>query len=105
MLCTLWIKNCLKDQILPTKLFYSAAGDPLDNRYIDLEISKAFPEAGEGSFAKMTVTKNTIYSLYGGRVYSQQEFVPYMQKSHEDFSKRKIKTSDQEYEDFWMYRC
>ena len=77
-------------------------GDPLDNRYVDLKISETYPEAGEGSFAKTRVAKNTIYSLYGGWFFTNKEFKSYILKAEQDFRNRNV--SDQEYEDFWKYR-
>ena len=76
----------------------------MDNRYVNLEISKTFPDAGEGSFAKTRVGKHTIYSLYGGKFYTAKEFDLYTQKTEQDFSNRNVKLSDQEHEDFWKYR-
>ena len=75
----------------------------MDNRYVNLEMSKKFLEAGEGAFAKTYVAKNTIYSLYGGKVYGNKEFDLYKQKIEQDFMNRAVKFTDQEHEDFWKY--
>ena len=76
----------------------------MDNRYVDLKISKIYPDAGEGSFAKTRVAKHTTYSLYSGKFYTDKEFGLYMLKANQDFSNRNVKLSDQEHEDFWKYR-
>ncbi len=43
--------------------------DPLDSRYIRLGPSPTFPEAGEGSFAKVDIPTGTTYVLYGGNLW------------------------------------
>ena len=75
----------------------------MDNRYVNLEMSKKFLEAGEGAFAKTYVAKNTIYSLMGGRVYGNKEFELYKQMIEQDFISRGVKFSDQEHQDIWKY--
>lgn len=79
-------------------------GDPLDNRYVDLQFSKTFSEAGEGSFAKTQVAKNTIYSLYGGKFYNKRELRSFVHSANQEFMARNVKLSDLEFEEFWMYR-
>ena len=44
---------------------------------MELKISEKFPAAGEGAYARTDVPGNTIYSLYGGLVFTRDEFTKY----------------------------
>ena len=49
--------------------------DPLDKKYVNLEISQAFPNAtvNQGAFAARDVPMGTIYCLYGGLILTKSE--------------------------------
>ena len=48
--------------------------DPLDKKYMYLKNSNIFPGAGEGAFATRDVPADTIFSPYGGMLYSKEQF-------------------------------
>ena len=80
------------------------AGDPIDNRYIELKVSEKYPEAGEGAHARKPVLAKTIYSVYGGRIFDKESFKEFNSKTLEEFMERELKLSDQDVINFWKYR-
>ena len=53
--------------------------DALDDTYIQLQTSEWISKKSynQGAYAKEDTPKGTVYSLYGGRVYSPEEKVSY----------------------------
>ena len=47
--------------------------DPLDKKYMYLKNSNIFPGAGEGAFATRDVPADTIFSPYGGMLYTWKQ--------------------------------
>jgi histone-lysine N-methyltransferase SETD7 len=64
-------------------------GDPLDEKYVKINLSKISPTVGDGAFAKTAVPKNTSFSMYTGNVIDRgrdfEELMnPQTQRNKED---------------------
>ena len=77
-------------------------GDPLDNRYIDVKVSEKYPLAGEGAFARHEVPPRTIYSLYGGKIYSEESYGEFKTQAMNEFRQRRLKIH--QVTEFWKYK-
>ena len=78
------------------------SGDPLDNKYVALKQSETYPEAGEGSFAKVDIPAHTIYVLYSAFRLTKDEFDQFQKEQKEKFEKEKF--TEQQIYDSWKYR-
>ena len=75
-------------------------GDPLDNRYTYLNKSEKYPLAGEGMFAREKVPAGTVYSLFGGKMYSWEEYQQHRKTVKNIFKQENSTTSNAKIEDF-----
>ncbi len=80
-------------------------GDPLDSRYVYLGPSPTFPAAGEGTHARTEVPPQTVYALYSGLMWTDDERKKQAERINKDFEERNI-TDDTHPEKIasWKYR-
>ena len=72
-------------QSLKNNYTYNYIGDPLDEKYVKISLSKISPNAGDGAFAKTAVSKNTSFSIYTGNVIDQgRDFEELMNTQQKD---------------------
>jgi hypothetical protein len=48
--------------------------DPLESEWAFVNTSNAYPDVGEGLFAKKSVPAFTFFAFFGGRIYSADEW-------------------------------
>ena len=78
--------------------------DPLDKKYLFLKQSDIFPGVGEGAFATRDVPANTIYSLYSGMLYKENQIIIYNEMQEKLRIDNGWKLDDIEYTSQGMYR-
>ena len=73
------LKNLGIKTILNWLKIFSIIVDALDESYIQLQTSDWISKKSynQGAFAKEDTPKGTVYSLYGGRMYSSEEKASY----------------------------
>ena len=75
---------------------FSIIVDALDDTYIQLQTSDWISKKSynQGAFAKEDTPKGTVYSLYGGRMYSSEEKVSYDKLREEQIQQVKDENSN-----------
>ena len=53
--------------------YFLRAADILDDKYVEVRASEAFPEAGDGLFAKADIPASIIFSLYSGHALTSEQ--------------------------------
>ena len=78
--------------------------DPLDKKYLYLKESDTFDKAGEGAFAAMDIPASTVFVLYGGMLYNEEQNQILGQKLKSLNEKHGWSPDDPEAEAQWKYK-
>ena len=80
------------------------AADILDDKYVEVRLSEAFPEAGDGLFANADIPEATIFSLYSGLALTTEQRKTKSEELERWANEQNLTKGDDEVTTHWKYR-